>query len=193
MTSPAKKILDAARAIVVERGMTALTVQAVATRAGVHKSAIGYHFGNKEGLMLALEASLFAEGPELPHALVAKVPDPAQRFSAYMAMHRRLTVQQDYWRLAFALWPLDYRDEKLRARIAVGFDRHLASDLETLRMQQDDPDNWALMSVLYAALEGLALQYQVRGPEMDLDACFERLESALAAAFLRSMETVPSA
>ena len=56
--SPRDRILAAARRIVAERGLAELSVQNVVSEAQVSKSAISYHFGSKDGLILALVEEL---------------------------------------------------------------------------------------------------------------------------------------
>ena len=48
------RILDAAEALVRERGVTGLTIEAAAHGAGVSKGGLLYHFGTKEALLTAL-------------------------------------------------------------------------------------------------------------------------------------------
>ena len=47
-------ILDAARAVLRERGYAALSTREIAAMAGVPLSQIHYHFGSKQGLLVAL-------------------------------------------------------------------------------------------------------------------------------------------
>jgi len=176
-----RRILDAARRIAVGEGMEAVTVQAVATEAGVHKSAIGYHFGNKEGLVLALIESLADDGSAEQRQSVARIADPSERFRAYLAFCREGIVTTDRWRLVFALWQTPFFEEKIRV-----LRRSFMMDMESLRIG-DGEDTLVLMTVLRAALTGLAFQYEARGSQMDLDACFERLELLFAPALRQSM------
>ncbi|RQR29679.1 TetR/AcrR family transcriptional regulator [Burkholderia sp. Bp9142] len=48
------QLLDAASEIAIHQGVAALTLDAVAERAGVTKGALQYHFANKQGLLDAL-------------------------------------------------------------------------------------------------------------------------------------------
>jgi hypothetical protein len=89
----------------------------------------------------------------------------------------------DHWRLAFALWRTPYHDEKIQV-----FGRSAALDMAALHPRPDDAEARVLMAVLQAAITGLAFRYEARGTEMDLEACFVRLEEALAPAFLQAME-----
>lgn len=49
-----RALLDAAAEVIVERGIHDLSLREVARRAGVSHGAVGYHFGDKEGLLRAL-------------------------------------------------------------------------------------------------------------------------------------------
>ena len=54
-------LLDAAEALLCEQGTQALTLSAVADRAGVSKGGLLYHFPNKEALVRGLVERLVAE------------------------------------------------------------------------------------------------------------------------------------
>ncbi len=47
-------ILDAAEAVVVDKGAVHLTLDAVTERAGISKGGLRYHFDSKEALLMAL-------------------------------------------------------------------------------------------------------------------------------------------
>lgn len=97
-------LLDAAALLVAERGVDAVTMDAVACRAGVGKGTVFRRFGNRAGLMLALldhserelqQAFMFGPPPLGPGA------DPVDRLTAYG--HARLAlveVQGDVMRAA---------------------------------------------------------------------------------------------
>ncbi|WP_283134113.1 TetR/AcrR family transcriptional regulator [Rhizohabitans arisaemae] len=55
------ELLDAAEAVLCEQGTGALTLAAVAQRAGVSKGGLLYHFNTKEALIEALVERLIAE------------------------------------------------------------------------------------------------------------------------------------
>jgi len=67
-------LLDAAKSVLRERGYAALSTREVATVAGVPLSQIHYHFGSKQGLVLALFEYLDAQLLERQQALYS---DPA--------------------------------------------------------------------------------------------------------------------
>ncbi|MCQ4119212.1 TetR/AcrR family transcriptional regulator [Rhodococcus tibetensis] len=88
-------LLDAAALLVAERGVDAVTMDAVACRAGVGKGTVFRRFGSRSGLMLALldhserelqQAFMFGPPPLGPGA------DPVERLIAY-GRARIATVQ----------------------------------------------------------------------------------------------------
>lgn len=58
-------LLDAAECVLFERGTQALTLAAVAERAGVSKGGLLYHFPNKEALIKGLVARVIEEFDDL--------------------------------------------------------------------------------------------------------------------------------
>jgi len=180
--SPHDRILAAARRIITARGLQALSVQAVATEAGVTKSAIAYHFGNKDGLVLELIGELANQEGDETRRVVGRIEDPAERLSAYLALYRHLIQSSDHWRLAFALWPTSRLDEKARM-----FARSAASDLEALHLPRDDPSAQVMLSLLRGAITGLAFMYEARAPVMHIEACFAQLEQAMTPIYLEAI------
>ena len=74
-------MIDAAERLVAERGLAALTVQAVQEAAGQrNKSAVQYHFGGRQGLVNALVAARMAPTNERRTTMVLALgPDPSTR------------------------------------------------------------------------------------------------------------------
>jgi AcrR family transcriptional regulator len=55
-------LLQAARALMTEKGLTRVTAREVAERAGVNPGLVRYYFGNKDGLLRAVVAEIAEEG-----------------------------------------------------------------------------------------------------------------------------------
>src|ERR1700722_15360528 len=53
---PAEKLLDAASELMIERSSIEVSLSDIAERSGVNAALVKYHFGNKDGLLLALLA-----------------------------------------------------------------------------------------------------------------------------------------
>lgn len=81
MEDAATRMIDAAERLVAERGLAALTVQAVQDAAGQrNKSAVHYHFGGRQGLVNALVATRMAPTNERRTAmLLALDAEPTTR------------------------------------------------------------------------------------------------------------------
>ena len=81
MQDAASRMIDAAERLAAERGLAALTVQAVQDAAGQrNKSAVHYHFGGRQGLVNALVAARMAPTNERRTSmLLALGPEPTTR------------------------------------------------------------------------------------------------------------------
>lgn len=60
-TEVGKRILEASKRLLADKGWSGLTVSAICEEAGVYRAAISYHFGSKEGLAAVLLESLVHE------------------------------------------------------------------------------------------------------------------------------------
>ena len=110
------EILDAATAVIAERGWGDATVRRIAARAGVAEGTIYNYFAGKDDLLLGLLERLHAaETRKVP--LGAHPPSDFVAFlSAYMR-HRLGSLRQDL-DLLRALLPALLADARLRARYA---------------------------------------------------------------------------
>jgi AcrR family transcriptional regulator len=181
--SPHDRILAAARQIVLSRGLSALSVQTVATAADVSKSAIAYHFGSKDGLVRAIIESMAVKPDDEARQAVGRIEDPAERFHAFMSLYLDRVRTSDNFRIAFGLGPTTYNEEKIRVSAKTA-----ALDMQALHLPGDDRSVGVLMAVLMSAITGLAFNYASRSSVMDLDACFAQLEQAMAPAFLNAID-----
>lgn len=76
MNDSAERMIDAAERLAAERGLAALTVQAVQEAAGQrNKSAVQYHFGGRQGLVTALIEHRMAPAAERRTALLLALGD----------------------------------------------------------------------------------------------------------------------
>jgi AcrR family transcriptional regulator len=73
-TNSRDKLLDAAEAVVMERGATSMTLDAVAAQAKVSKGGLLYHFASKEALVQAMVARIAALAKETFAVALEKEP-----------------------------------------------------------------------------------------------------------------------
>ncbi|MBO0768130.1 MAG: TetR/AcrR family transcriptional regulator [Solirubrobacterales bacterium] len=154
-------LLEAAAAVIVERGYQGASVEQISARAGCTKGALYDHFGSKEGLMRALlehqyaaRIAQFQNSPSLPPSQVF----PFDRDAALLFLEFVCAAA---------------RDDQLRAQLAGQL-----RELRTLWVDAlGDPDTVAAAAAGAngASIEGLIFS------EAEGGATFDRLLSALQA------------
>jgi AcrR family transcriptional regulator len=83
-------LLDAAIELIADGGYTATGVDAIARRSGVVKSALYWHFGSKDGLLIAaLERTAHEWVAEFESSVVVKA-EPAERLENLLGHVRRI-------------------------------------------------------------------------------------------------------
>jgi AcrR family transcriptional regulator len=117
-----EQLLDVAKAIVVDRGFHAVSMEAVAREAGVSRPIVYGHFRDLEGVLEALveregKRALMQLQDVLPDAFAA--PDPRERLVASLAAYlEAVRTDPDTWRLV--LMPQEGAPRMLHERIAQG-------------------------------------------------------------------------
>jgi AcrR family transcriptional regulator len=134
-----RRIVDAARDVLLEHGHGGASTRAVADRAGVRLSLVHYHFGGKQGLLLevlARENKLLLERQRELYAAPGPLADKWRTACDFLDED----VRSGYVRVLWELWAAGLADESLAAgwRSAMGGWRRLlesvceewAADLE---------------------------------------------------------------
>jgi AcrR family transcriptional regulator len=109
-----RRIVDAARDVLLERGHAAASTRAVADEAGVRLSLVHYHFGGKQGLLLEV---LQRENELLlarQHKLYA-TPGPLAEKWRTACDFLDEDVRSGYVRVLWELWAAGLADEELAA------------------------------------------------------------------------------
>src|SRR5690349_2409157 len=76
------EILDAARKVLLRSGVAAMTLEAVATEAGMSKTGLYYYFPSKDALIFELVFSVIEAQARAMHDAVEKAEDGAQALRA---------------------------------------------------------------------------------------------------------------
>jgi AcrR family transcriptional regulator len=100
------RLLDAAEQIVADRGVGALTLDAVAAAAGVSKGGLLHHYRSKEALLTAIVARLAGEMRAIFDGIVAAMPEGrgrAARAAIAWALHSPPEREARDLRIAAAL------------------------------------------------------------------------------------------
>lgn len=182
LAPPARRILKAARKVIVKEGYGALSLQTVADEAGELKSTIAYYFGDKAGLVTSLVESLIHDTNVNAVNVLGSVPEGPERVRELLKVQRQIAGAQDYWRLLFGLLPEIRKDKKLRARFAELLHWYYEIVQKSLGIwdESDESEESKLVaSLVLAVLEGFALQAELAPDDYDLDARFALWETIL--------------
>jgi AcrR family transcriptional regulator len=93
-----QRILEAGYAVAEQRGVAALTLDAVAGKAGVSKGGLLYHFPSKEALVSGMVEDLCRGFTDLAEDAARADPDPAGRSArAYLAASAEQSQRPGRW------------------------------------------------------------------------------------------------
>jgi TetR/AcrR family transcriptional repressor of bet genes len=157
-------ILRAAYDVAAKSGVEALTVRAVAERAGVSHGTVLFHFNRRDALVVSLldrvlEATTVLHVP----AAVEHLTEPAERFHALLrAEMERLSGDPRPFRLFLEYWALGVRNAVIRRRVSAALDRYRASfrvigdTIPRQRRTRSPADGLAATAV--SVIHGCALQ-----------------------------------
>jgi AcrR family transcriptional regulator len=109
-----RRIVDAARDVLLERGHAAASTRAVADEAGVRLSLVHYHFGGKQGLLLEVlerENELLLARQQKLYAAPGPLADKWRTACDFLDED----VRSGYVRVLWELWAAGLADEELAA------------------------------------------------------------------------------
>ena len=174
------RLLEAARAIVREKGYARTTLEAVARRAGMTTGAIYGNFKNRDELFIALGQTYWAPvRPRVKHgATLAEVMHAIAKATLAVIPERQTAAVGRLTGLAHALTSPNLR-ERVR-EITAGSYEFGAEWLRTLGDERELPmPPEHLVRVIHALIEGLVLQ-RILTPELCPDEVFFAAFAALA-------------
>jgi AcrR family transcriptional regulator len=108
------RILDAAREVLLAHGAGGTSTRAVANEAGVRLSLVHYHFGGKQGLLVAVLQGENARLLERQRALYAKPGPLAEKWRTACEFLDH-DIRSGYVRVLWELWAAGLADETLAA------------------------------------------------------------------------------
>ncbi len=118
----AQRLLAAAQRLLSSGGFEALKLSAIAREAGESKASIGYHFGNKAGLVTALVDSLAHDANRSLIEETGRLPQGAQRVHALIDGETRIAADAESFMAFFEVLPHALREPDLRERVAALYD-----------------------------------------------------------------------
>ena len=181
----AQRILAAAQRLLAEGGFEALKLSAIAREAGESKASIGYHFGNKAGLVTALVDSLAHDSNRGLIEETAAMPAGEARVHALIDGESRIAADAESFQSFFDVLPHALRDPDLRERVAALYDGYRETVLRCLDAAGPDApaDLRPFAMLMIAIVDGLAIQHGLDPDGADVRAATELWER-LARPFL---------
>ncbi len=181
----AQRILAAAQRLLAADGFEALKLSAIAREAGESKASIGYHFGNKAGLVTALVDSLAHDSNRGLIEETAAAPTSDARVQALIDGETRIAADSESFQSFFEILPHALRDPDLRERVAALYDGYRETVIRCLDAAgpeaQEQLRPFAMLMI--AIVDGLAIQHGLDPDGADVRAATELWER-LARPFL---------
>ncbi len=173
-----EKILSAATELFAQRGYAGTGVDRLAEKSGIAKTAIYYHFGNKEGLLAAVldrAATVWIENIKQSAERASSAEEALDRALAGM----RTMVEEKSWILKLLLLlTLEVADEKpeIRKSMRQLYARARSSIVAGIRdaVGADVPDADMVGNVMLGQLQAVVVGLELV-PDLSLDEVFSNL------------------
>lgn len=170
-----QRLLEAARRIIIDRGLGCLTLRAIEAESGASASLIHYHFGGKNGLLSAVIDSLFdTSGNDNGHEFAFPVD-----LTSELELDRKVSAHYETQRLFFELLPHILRSEELLQQLRDRYAQARAVERQVLRsFASDAAEDVAeeIAGLLLAMSDGLGLQLLIDADDLDRERVHRRWE-----------------
>ena len=165
----ARRLLEAARRLLEQSGYRALTLEAVAREAGEYKSLIWYHFGGKDGLLVALADWVLYDALHQQRIDVDTMPPGSGRQQAVWADTLAVASDSDQ-RLFYDLLPHLLKNEKTRRRLSALYVQYRMMVAEGLSLNSEMSGEERTLAAMQIGLsDGLAIQLLADPDSVDMD------------------------
>lgn len=174
-----ERILEAATELFAQKGYAGTGVDELAARAEIAKTALYYHFGNKEGLLSAVlerAATAWIEGIRVASS---QAGDPLGRLDRALAGMRAMVEEKPWIMKLLQLLALEVAEQKPEVRETLRTIVRRARDSFTEGMRDalgvDIPDADIVAGVILALLDGISIGLQIDPELVSLDQAFEEI------------------
>ncbi|HEX6909477.1 MAG TPA: TetR family transcriptional regulator C-terminal domain-containing protein [Longimicrobium sp.] len=184
-----EEILRAAYRVAARERLAGLTGRAVAAEAGVSSGLVFFHFGDRDGLLVALLEWLLEVtviGPELPALLQGRTPGE-RMLSAIRRDVERLPKQRERVELFFDFWVMGTRHGEVQRMIRAALERYrVAFRPLAAAVIEAEPERYAgvdadgLSAVAAGFIEGCALQVVMDAEHFDVEAYMRTVSTLVA-------------
>lgn len=175
----ARRILDAAKQLLQQKGYEGLRWDAIAQMSGSNKSMIRYYFGDSSGLVAALVDDLTHDATlELVEMARGAISDE-ERVTFHLTATRKL-VDVPSFKALYDVLPHALRNQDLGQRLGRLYEWYRDVNIQCfggLDAARDDRDLRSLACIFMAGIDGLALQLALDKDSVDADRCWGVLDS----------------
>ena len=190
----AQNLVRAAKRIILDKGLSALTLSELARESGENKSSTAYYFGNKAGLVeTVLDSVVHDEFLAFRFALDAN--EPAERVAQLVRGMRRFSAMHEDFRVFFELFPYALRHEALHVRLQGLYDWYVREQRSWLAQLTGraaaDPLLIGMSELLGAVIDGLAIQDSIGRRDYDSRRPYEAFALMLEASLPAIMAALP--
>lgn len=173
-----RRFLDAAEEVFAEKGFAKASFADIAERAGISRGSISAHFGNKEGLLMAV----LERATDILHE---RAPTAAPSIDEAVAAGGAALREPQMAFLMTVLADASQPDSPAHDRY-VEFHRKNRQDIEgwldtTVGLHLEGVEDDALAAVIYAMFVGLHVQWRVAPELVDLQAGLNAMAALLKA------------
>lgn len=177
------RILEAAVELIAERGFAATSIDALCQRAGVVRTAIYWHFGAKEGLVVPVIEHVATSWIEDIQSAVYREGEPVARLDRFVGGLRTLVLERPHLvrlLLAVALERAD-QDPATRDALRAIFERARAAIVQGIDDSLGAPSSESeLIARTALAFMSHAVAHQLVDPRPDeIDKIFTELRTAI--------------
>lgn len=178
-----ERILSAATEVFSTRGYAGAGVDRLAERSGIAKTAIYYHFGNKEGLLAAVLERAATQWIEGIQSAARQGGDPLQRLDRALAGMRAMLEERPWIYKLFQILALEVAEEKpeIRATLRAILDKARGAIVEGIgdALGIELPGASMVASLMLSTLDGISIGLQI-DDELSLDETFAELRRLVA-------------
>lgn len=178
----AQRMIEVTQQLLVGKGYTAVTLEAIGEACGLKKVAVKYYFGNKAGLMTALLDSLIYQSCAVVAELVSEPLEDEQRLHAFLDAKRKWSESDS--QLAFVeLLPHILRNASQRERLVLMYEKLIADYMKFFGAYlpgAGEDEARGLAQLVIGAVDGVAVQYRMSKERFASTKPFFVLEAALA-------------
>ena len=175
--------MDAAIELIATHGYAGTSVDALCRKAGVVKSGLYWHYGSKEGVLLAAIERVTSEWIEEFQATVGQGGDPLARLDRTLGeMQRRIVESPEGLRVILVvLLERSAADAEMRQLMERQLARIHAAVTQSFTdaLGFDLPDKENIASLMLAMFHGVFLSYLSRQDRAQLTAMFAGMREAL--------------